>query len=372
MQKFTEFLNEYKAWKRANHPTEKFDEYDMAYVRECYSAQVKASNDAKKLLEARRARRARLANRSARLARNASIRESSRKPETAFQKALKAFAAFKESKGYGPVTREERLKIFERTRSNRSRVVESKITVKGVFDKLNESKKCVALAQKRLTEGDVMGAADATMAAGNAVNGAEADANAMATPTAPVPQEVVDQISQVKSAVDALAASAGIASPVDTGSDPNAGVPAVTGAPEDTTTQGQGNAGAAPVTESSKSRLAASKARINEAKDDSKPGVVVPPLNDLIKGTVTGASKEAAPADTWPTKPLKEVPVGKKLGNVKESDEFAPDKEDGQEQITEKTDTPETKGMAEQILESELAKKNFNWSDFLKSGFNKK
>jgi uncharacterized protein YjgD (DUF1641 family) len=126
--------------------------------------------------------------------------------ETEFQKALKAFAEFKESKGLGPVTRSERVRIFEKTRSEKSRMVENKITVKGVFDKLAESKKCVALAQKRLSEGDVMGAADATMAAGTAVTGAESDANAMATPAAPVPQEVVDQISQVKTAVDALAA----------------------------------------------------------------------------------------------------------------------------------------------------------------------
>lgn len=357
MQKFTEFLHDYKAWKKANHPTEGFDKYDMAYVRECYSAQVKAANDAKKIIEARKARK------------NNRISESKR-PETEFQKALKAYAAFKESKGMGPVTRDERVKIFERTRTSKARVAESKITVKGVFNKLNESKKCVALAQKRLTEGDVMGAADATMAAGTAVNGAEADANAMATPTAPVPQEVVDQISQVKSAVDALAASAGIASPVDTGADPNAGVPAVTGAPEDTSAQAQApadNGAAAPVAEStSASRLAASNKRISESKDESKPGVVVPSVEQIVKGVATGASKEAAPADTWPTKDIKEVPVGKKLGNVKESEEFAPDKDTEQEQITEQ------KGLAEQILESELAKKNFNWGDFLKSGFNKR
>lgn len=361
MQKFSEFLNDYKEFKLKEHNSSEFDKYDMMYVRESYAALVKAERDAKKLKESKAAEAAKKEAKKP-------VKESVK--ETAFQKALKEFAAFKESKGYGPVTRAERVKIFEKTRSEKSRVVESRVTVQGVFNKLAESKKCVALAQKRLSEGDVMGAADATMAAGAAVTGAEGDANALATPTAPVPQEVVDQISQVKSAVDALAASAGIASPVDMGADPNAGVPAVTGAPAeggDAAPAADPNAAAAPVVESSTARLDASAKRINESKDESKPGIVVPPVETILKGTVSGASKEAAPADTWPTKPLNDVPVGKKLGNVKESEEFSPDTEENKTETLE-----ESKGLAEQRLEAELAKRNFKWSDFLKSGFNKR
>ena len=123
----------------------------------------------------------------------------------------------------------------------------------------------------------------------------------------------------------------------------------------------------APVAESSTARLDASTQRINESKDESKPGVVVPPVETILKGTVSGASKEAAPADTWPTKPLNNVPVGKKLGNVKESEEFSPDTEENKTEELE-----ESKGLAEQRLEAELAKRNFKWSDFLKSGFNKR
>lgn len=362
MQKFSEFLNDYKEFKLKEHNSSEFDKYDMMYVRESYAALVKAERDAKKLKESKAAEAAK--KEEAKEPVNESVKE------TAFQKALKEFAAFKESKGYGPVTRAERVKIFEKTRSEKSKIVESKVTVQGVFNKLAESKKCVALAQKRLSEGDVMGAADATMAAGAAVTGAEGDANALATPTAPVPQEVVDQISQVKSAVDALAASAGIASPVDMGADPNAGVPAVTGAPAeggDVAPAADPNAAMAPVAESSTARLDASAQRINESKDESKPGIVVPPVETILKGTVSGASKEAAPADTWPTKPLNDVPVGKKLGNVKESEEFSPDTEENKEEVLE-----ESKGLAEQRLEAELAKRNFKWSDFLKSGFNKR
>lgn len=325
------------------------------------------------------------------------MNETNEVKETEFQKALKAFAEFKESKGLGPVTRSERVRIFEKTRSEKSKIVENKITVKGVFDKLNESKKCVALAQKRLSEGDVMGAADATMAAGAAVTGAESDANAMATPTAPVPQEVVDQISQVKTAVDALAAQAGIAAPVDMGADPNAGVPAVTGAPADPNAAPAADPNAAPVMES---RIEASKARIAEGKDEqAKPAIEIPSEKELVKGTATGASDEAKPADTWPTKPLAEVPVGKKLGNVeestepaaeenkepiKESEEFTPDAETKpEEKVEESTEAPAEDankleesaapvGLAEQRLEAELAKRNFKWGDFLKSGFNKR
>lgn len=369
MQKFSEFLNDYKEFKLKEHNSSEFDKYDMMYVRESYAALVKAERDAKKIKESKEA--------EAKAENKEPVQESVK--ETAFQKALKEFAAFKESKGYGPVTRAERVKIFEKTRSEKSKIVESKVTVQGVFNKLAESKKCVALAQKRLSEGDVMGAADATMAAGAAVTGAEGDANALATPTAPVPQEVVDQISQVKSAVDALAASAGIASPVDMGADPNAGVPAVTGAPVEggDVAPADPNAGMAPVAESSTARLDASaqrieeskieESKIEESKDESKPGVVVPPVETILKGTVSGASKEAAPADTWPTKPLNDVPAGKKLGNVKESEEFSPDTEENKTEALE-----ESKGLAEQRLEAELAKRNFKWSDFLKSGFNKR
>jgi hypothetical protein len=363
MQKFSEFLNDYKEFKLKEHNSSEFDKYDMMYVRESYAALVKAERDAKRIKESKAAQK---------------NDEPAKEPvkETAFQKALKEFAAFKESKGYGPVTRAERLKIFEKTRTTKDKIVESKVTVQGVFNKIAESKKCVALAQKRLSEGDVMGAADATMAAGAAVTGAEGDANALATPTAPVPQEVVDQISQVKSAVDALAASAGIASPVDMGADPNAGVPAVTGAPAeggDVAPAADPNAAMAPVAESSTARLDASAQRINESKDESKPGIVVPPVETILKGTVSGASKEAAPADTWPTKPINDVPVGKKLGNVKESEEFSPDTEENKEALEESKETlEESKGLAEQRLEAELAKRNFKWSDFSKSGFNKR
>lgn len=368
MQKFSEFLNDYKEFKLKEHNSSEFDKYDMMYVRESYAALVKAERDAKRIKESKAAQK---------------NDEPAKEPvkETAFQKALKEFAAFKESKGYGPVTRAERLKIFEKTRTTKDKIVESKVTVQGVFNKIAESKKCVALAQKRLSEGDVMGAADATMAAGAAVTGAEGDANALATPTAPVPQEVVDQISQVKSAVDALAASAGIASPVDMGADPNAGVPAVTGAPAEgeAAPVADPNAAMAPVVESSSERLDASAQRIEESKieeaktDESKPGIVVPPVETILKGTVSGASKEAAPADTWPTKPINDVPVGKKLGNVKESEEFSPDTEENKETLEESKETlEESKGLAEQRLEAELAKRNFKWSDFLKSGFNKR
>jgi hypothetical protein len=69
------------------------------------------------------------------------------------------------------------------------------------------------------------------------------------------------------------------------GADPNAGVPAVTGAPAD---PAAAPAPAAPVTES---RIEASQNRIAEGKDEqAKPAIEIPYEKELVKGVATGAS----------------------------------------------------------------------------------
>lgn len=360
MKKFNQLLQEYKSWKLATHGRD-IDSYDIAYVRECYAAGYKAEQDAKRMQESK-----------AKKANKAQVKQSPAKAlATKYSSTIRDYEKFKESKGLGPVSREEKTAILNKLRENMEpakkpvQKMEEGITIKGFFAKLNEAKKSVAIATKRLKEGDIMGAADATMDAGQQVNAAAQDANAMATPSAPVPQEVADQISQVKAAVDSLAASAGIASPVDMGADPNASVPAVTGAGEDPNAMPPEGQPQQPVMES-KDRLEASKKRLEEQKFSMENGLQTPPVSKIIKGTVVGASSEAAPKDTWPNRELKGL-----KGNIKEEEEFAPDTDENQEKIVEGEEFKE-KGLAEKRLEEELAKRNFKWNDFLTSGFGRR
>ena len=360
MKKFNQLLQEYKSWKLATHGRD-IDSSDISYVRECYAAGYKAEQDAKRMQESK-----------AKKANKAQVKQSPAKALAAkYSSTIRDYEKFKESKGLGPVSREEKTAILNKLRENMEpakkpvQKMEEGITIKGFFAKLNEAKKSVAIATKRLKEGDIMGAADATMDAGQQVNAAAQDANAMATPSAPVPQEVADQISQVKAAVDSLAASAGIASPVDMGADPNASVPAVTGAGEDPNAMPPEGQPQQPVMES-KDRLEASKKRLEEQKFSMENGLQTPPVSKIIKGTVVGASSEAAPKDTWPNRELKGL-----KGNIKEEEEFAPDTDENQEKIVEGEEFKE-KGLAEKRLEEELAKRNFKWNDFLTSGFGRR
>ena len=360
MKKFNQLLQEYKSWKLATHGKD-IDSYDIAYVRECYAAGYKAEQDAKRIKESK----------AKQAAKKAQVQSPAKVLAAKYSSTIRDYEKFKESKGLGPVSREEKTAILNKLRENMepakkpTQKLEEGITIKGFFAKLNEAKKSVAIATKRLKEGDIMGAADATMDAGQQVNAAAQDANAMATPSAPVPQEVADQISQVKAAVDSLAASAGIASPVDMGADPNASVPAVTGAGEDPNAMPPEGQPQQPVMES-KDRLEASKKRLEEQKFNMEDGLQTPPVSKIIKGTVIGASSEAAPKDTWPNRELKDL-----KGNIKEEEEFAPDTDENQEKIVEGEEFKE-KGLAEKRLEEELAKRNFKWNDFLTSGFSRR
>ena len=167
-------------------------------------------------------------------------------------------------------------------------------------------------------ENDLMGAADATQAAGDAINSADA-AIAPAAEGA-VPQNVVDAVSAIKTSVDDLATQCGIESPVDTGADPNAGVPAVDGSMQDPNA-GAAGAAAAPVMESkrldaAKARLAKREAMLKKVQEgtdgqDAITQAIAAMTNpqefhnidkkdseELVKPT-TKKSSEAA--NTWPT-----------------------------------------------------------------------
>ena len=195
-----------------------------------------------------------------------------------YNKTLEEFRAYKESKGLGRGVSTKQKRMIERTilcgtltspvsldenektilAGPSTKVEEGKKLNKGaVIASIREARKQVFNAKRLLKENDLMGAADATQAAGDAINSADA----AITPAAEgaVPQNIVDAVSAIKTSVDDLATQCGIESPVDTGADPNAGVPAVDGTIQDPNA-GAAGAAAAPVMESN--RLSAAKARL--------------------------------------------------------------------------------------------------------------
>ena len=195
-----------------------------------------------------------------------------------YNKTLEEFRAYKESKGLGRGVSTKQKRMIERTilcgtltspvsldenektiiAGPSTKIKEGKKINKGaVIASIREARKQVFNAKRLLKENDLMGAADATQAAGDAINSADA-AIAPAAEGA-VPQNVVDAVSAIKTSVDDLAAQCGIESPVDTGADPNAGVPAVDGTMQDPNA-GAAAPAAAPVMESN--RLSAAKARL--------------------------------------------------------------------------------------------------------------
>jgi hypothetical protein len=267
-----------------------------------------------------------------------------------FEKTLKEFRDYKESKGMGRGVSTKQKKMIERTilcgtmtaptviketkdektiiagpstkiEENKKTSTEPKKldenTKNEIRSKILEARKNIFVAKTKLNENDMMGAADATQGAMDAVNAADA---AIADPAAQgaVPQNIVDTVASLQTTVNDLATQCGIQPPVDVGADPNAGVPAVDGATPDPNAQ----AGAAPVMEgleSTKARLAKREALLKAIKEGTAPSngqdAMVQEINsmtnpqefhnidknnseELVKPT-TKKSPEAA--NTWPT-----------------------------------------------------------------------
>jgi len=268
-----------------------------------------------------------------------------------FEKTLKEFRDYKESKGMGRGVSTKQKKMIERTilcgtmtaptviketkdektiiagpstkiEENKETSTEPKKldenTKNEIRSKILEARKNIFVAKTKLNENDMMGAADATQGAMDAVNAADA---AIADPAAQgaVPQNIVDTVASLQTTVNDLATQCGIQPPVDVGADPNAGVPAVDGATPDPNAQ----AGAAPVMEgleSTKARLAKREALLKAIKEGTAApsngqDAMVQEINsmtnpqefhnidknnseELVKPT-TKKSPEAA--NTWPT-----------------------------------------------------------------------
>lgn len=271
-----------------------------------------------------------------------------------FEKTLKEFRDYKESKGMGRGVSTKQKKMIERTilcgtmteptviketkdektiiagpstkieegKENPETKTEPKKldenTKNEIRSKILEARKNIFVAKTKLNENDMMGAADATQGAMDAVNAADA---AIADPAAQgaVPQNIVDTVASLQTTVNDLATQCGIQPPVDVGADPNAGVPAVDGATPDPNAQ----AGAAPVMEgleTTKARLAKREALLKAIKEGAAApsngqDAMVQEINsmtnpqefhnidknnseELVKPT-TKKSPEAA--NTWPT-----------------------------------------------------------------------
>lgn len=255
-----------------------------------------------------------------------------------YEKTLKEFRDYKESKGLGRGVSTKQKRMIERTIlcgtltapvaldenektiiAGPSTKVEEGLDKKAIVGSIREARKQLFNAKRLLKENDLMGAADATQAAGDAINAADA-AIAPAAEGA-VPQNIVDAVAAIKTSVDGLATQCGIESPVDTAADPNAGVPAVDGTMQDPNAGAADPNAAAPVMESTKldaakARLAKREAMLKKVKEGTDgQDAITQAINamtnpqefhdidkkdseELVKPT-TKKSPEAA--NTWPT-----------------------------------------------------------------------
>lgn len=255
-----------------------------------------------------------------------------------YEKTLKEFRDYKESKGLGRGVSTKQKRMIERTIlcgtltapvaldenektiiAGPSTKVEESLDKKAIVGSIREARKQLFNAKRLLKENDLMGAADATQAAGDAINAADA-AIAPAAEGA-VPQNIVDAVAAIKTSVDGLATQCGIESPVDTAADPNAGVPAVDGTMQDPNAGAADPNAAAPVMENTKldaakARLAKREAMLKKVKEGTDgQDAITQAINamtnpqefhdidkkdseELVKPT-TKKSPEAA--NTWPT-----------------------------------------------------------------------
>ena len=258
MIRFTEAVKQYSEEKKARGMSSVVTGKELAKIRQLYkegkfNEEAELNNEEKK-------------------------EEMNESQRAQYNKTLEEFRAYKESKGLGRGVSTKQKRMIERTilcgtltspvsldenektilAGPSTKVEEGKKINKGaVIASIREARKQVFNAKRLLKENDLMGAADATQAAGDAINSADA-AIAPAAEGA-VPQNIVDAVSAIKTSVDDLATQCGIESPVDTGADPNAGVPAVDGSMQDPNA-GAAAPAAAPVMESN--RLSAAKARL--------------------------------------------------------------------------------------------------------------
>ena len=266
-----------------------------------------------------------------RIALRAKFNESKKteKEDTSFAKVLKEYAAFKEAKtGNSRVTADEihalkesfdkktkkpvkkatkaeefrtALKEYAEFKKVKTGDADAKVTAaeydtireaifgkKTVSDKLNEAIAAVKAGRAALREGDINAAANMAGQAQDALAGIP-DPNA---PAANVDPAIAQQITDVKTAVDALATAAGVGPAVNLGADPNAGVPPVDGQPAAGAAPADPNAVSMPESKAGKLDLNAIRERIAQRKAELNEGKAASAANPYAVKDLTPTAKQ--------------------------------------------------------------------------------
>ena len=197
-----------------------------------------------------------------------------------FRTALKEYAQFKRVK-----TGDTNAKV---TAAEYDTIREAIFGKKSVRDKLNEAIAAVKAGRAALREGDINAAANMAGQAPDALAGIP-DPNA---PAANVDPAIAQQITDVKTAVDALATAAGVGPAVNLGADPNAGVPPVDGQPAAGTAPADPNAVSMPESRAGKLDLNAIRERIAQRKAELNEGKAASAANPYAVKDLTPTAKQ--------------------------------------------------------------------------------
>ena len=197
-----------------------------------------------------------------------------------FRTALKEYAQFKRVK-----TGDTNAKV---NAAEYDTIREAIFGKKSVGDKLNEAIAAVKAGRAALREGDLNAAANMAGQAQDALAGIP-DPNA---PAANVDPAIAQQITDVKTAVDALATAAGVGPAVNLGADPNAGVPPVDGQPAAGTAPADPNAVSMPESKAGKLDLNAIRERIAQRKAELNEGKAASAANPYAVKDLTPTAKQ--------------------------------------------------------------------------------
>ena len=197
-----------------------------------------------------------------------------------FRTALKEYAQFKRVK-----TGDTNAKV---TAAEYDTIREAIFGKKSVGDKLNEAIAAVKAGRAALREGDINAAANMAGQAQDALAGIP-DPNA---PAANVDPAIAQQITDVKTAVDALATAAGVGPAVNLGADPNAGVPPVDGQPAAGAAPADPNAVSMPESRAGKLDLNAIRERIAQRKAELNEGKAASAANPYAVKDLTPTAKQ--------------------------------------------------------------------------------
>ena len=197
-----------------------------------------------------------------------------------FRTALKEYADFKKLK-----TGNANAKV---TAAEYDTIREAIFGKKSVRDKLNEAIAAVKAGRAALREGDINAAANMAGQAQDALAGIP-DPN---VPAANVDPAIAQQITDVKTAVDALATAAGVGPAVNLGADPNAGVPPVDGQPAAGAAPADPNAVSMPESRAGKLDLNAIRERIAQRKAELNEGKAASAANPYAVKDLTPTAKQ--------------------------------------------------------------------------------